>query len=320
MSARPDHIDPIVDAVAAYREGLVEFNAFSRREDVTDDDRDAYVQLSYGPPMTALKGWAASAVPLLGAIEAVRLLRDELIEESRPDGTPTLEKSLLDAALAFFDRRSVQPAGTSPSLHDTNQIEIEPGVAIGDLHDRVTLCAALARLEVDVLGIKAQLENPSDAQIADPSWRVRAEDALRWKKRGLAGIRYRLSQIREANRQINEAHQRAAAGDDSERELLRLAAEWRAACDACNADPQDAGADDPHIKRMEEIEAKAVTIRPATAKAFAAKLLLLSGYAGFSCAEWEEALLSDATALIGAGGPWPASRARPAPARERASA
>ena len=311
MSVLPD---PIREAVAAYRQGLADFNAYSGGKDITDDDRDAYAAISYAPPLHVLDGWSQPATTLQGALDGIRMAHDEALEDCAPY-EPTMIPRLLAAALAYLDVHSEHASGRL-GLSGLNQVEIEAGVTVADLHDRTSLCAALTKLEVDVLEIKSQLQNPSEAQLTDSSWQIRAQDALRWKKRGLAAIRYRLSQIREANREVSQAAQQAAAGDDSERELLRLATEWCAACDACNATPGDVGPEDPNIAVMERLEERAAAIQPRTRVGFATKVLILSAYGGNSLAEWGEVLTEDACRLA-ASAPWPASRSRPEHAREK---
>lgn len=91
--------DPLLDLVQEYRSHHAIYNA-SRAPDGSDEERtlhaawyDPYARLMDDPP---------AATTLAGAIEAIRLVRDE---ERDCGGQPDLTINVLAAALAFFDTR-----------------------------------------------------------------------------------------------------------------------------------------------------------------------------------------------------------------------
>ena len=87
---------------------------------------------------------------------------------------------------------------TARPTFNPDDIEIEPGLTVGDLATKEDLHRALGILEYDVAEIKAKLQNADENASAD--WRRRAEAALRMKKHGLSAVRARFSILREANR------------------------------------------------------------------------------------------------------------------------
>ncbi|MBN9333275.1 hypothetical protein [Devosia sp.] len=90
--------DPLAEAIANYRDGLASFEAYSRT-DVTDEERDAFAEKSYQPPMGILDVWDRPATSHHGAVEALRLAA----EENAQFGGSGMVGALLYAALAYFD-------------------------------------------------------------------------------------------------------------------------------------------------------------------------------------------------------------------------
>jgi hypothetical protein len=90
--------DPLLDAIADYRNGVTAFNAFAVT-DVSDDQRNDFAEVTYAPPMVRLEGWSNPATTLAGAREAIRLALEESIDFSSSDMVP----ALLRASLAYLE-------------------------------------------------------------------------------------------------------------------------------------------------------------------------------------------------------------------------
>lgn len=88
--------DPLLDAIADYRRGLANFEALTG---VSDQERDAFADISYAPPMAILDEWDRPAATLEGAIEALRMA----VDENRDSKGSDMVTSMLYAALAYFD-------------------------------------------------------------------------------------------------------------------------------------------------------------------------------------------------------------------------
>ncbi|WP_051000018.1 hypothetical protein [Sinorhizobium fredii] len=84
--------DPLVDAIAAYRAGMKDYDLNAPHD---NDAADAYADISYRPPMLVLDEWSQPARSRQGAIEALRLLAEE------PDCTFT--DSMIAAALGYLE-------------------------------------------------------------------------------------------------------------------------------------------------------------------------------------------------------------------------
>ena len=91
--------DPLLDAIHAYRAGLADYNANAPDD---NDLADAYVDLSYGPPLEVLDEWEEPATTRRGAIEALKLA----IEENETFPLSSVGGPLLAAALAYFEAQS----------------------------------------------------------------------------------------------------------------------------------------------------------------------------------------------------------------------
>lgn len=91
--------DPLLDAVRAFRAGLADYNVNAPDD---DDAAEAYIEISYGPPMDVLKEWKQPAKTQRAALEALRLVAEE---EAGSGGSPIVPP-LLAAAIAYFEAQS----------------------------------------------------------------------------------------------------------------------------------------------------------------------------------------------------------------------
>lgn len=89
--------DPLLDLIATYRAGMADYNADPHAAEDDDEYTDRRIAETWGPSYDALHD-APPARTRHGAIEALRLAHDEM----RGNLSPTVEMSLVAAALAFF--------------------------------------------------------------------------------------------------------------------------------------------------------------------------------------------------------------------------
>lgn len=83
-----------------------------------------------------------------------------------------------------------------PHFVKTEDIEVAPGVCIGDLQDVDACREAVARLEYEIGAISAQIARAEeDPASVLPGWRTRAQNAQRWKKRAIKAINTRISEM-----------------------------------------------------------------------------------------------------------------------------
>ncbi|WP_373503041.1 hypothetical protein [Aestuariivirga sp.] len=68
---------PLRETIAAYHGGYIAFCAASDEEWDTDEGHDALVERTYGPAYEALGKWGQPATTLQGAIDALRLAKQE---------------------------------------------------------------------------------------------------------------------------------------------------------------------------------------------------------------------------------------------------
>lgn len=87
--------DPLFAAILDYRAGNAAFEALPIAE--TQEDENAQVRATYGPPMQRLNSWSAPATSLRGVAEAIRIVLDE------DDFGCFLSRPVLSAALAYLD-------------------------------------------------------------------------------------------------------------------------------------------------------------------------------------------------------------------------
>jgi hypothetical protein len=92
--------DPLIDAINAYRIGLADYEAFASTS-VTDEERDAYAELSYQPPMAVLDEWKNPAASVEGAVQALSLAVDQY---KLWGGGDTITANMLRAALGYFEQ------------------------------------------------------------------------------------------------------------------------------------------------------------------------------------------------------------------------
>lgn len=92
--------DPLLELVQDYRQQLAAFDRSPAS--LTDDEDQALAATTWVPLYERLCNAPPHATTLNGAIEAVRLVRDE---EAKCGFQPDLTINVLDAALAFFDER-----------------------------------------------------------------------------------------------------------------------------------------------------------------------------------------------------------------------
>lgn len=94
--------DPIVGAIRDFRAGLAAFNALPN--EVTDKNEDQAINATYGPPQQILMDWEAPAKSHEGAVEALRLARDEAAEFAYS----AISDNMVIAALAYLEGRAIQ--------------------------------------------------------------------------------------------------------------------------------------------------------------------------------------------------------------------
>lgn len=68
--------DPLIDAIAAYRDGMAQLNAIPE-EQITKENENALIAGTYEVPMHRLLDWDKPALTTEGAIEALRLMSEE---------------------------------------------------------------------------------------------------------------------------------------------------------------------------------------------------------------------------------------------------
>lgn len=90
--------DPLLDAVKAYRAGLIQFNQMAASD---NDDKlwEKYSSETYGPWQEVLNDWDEPAKTREGAIEA---LRSAISDEDGVYGTPAAER-MIKAALGYLE-------------------------------------------------------------------------------------------------------------------------------------------------------------------------------------------------------------------------
>jgi hypothetical protein len=73
--------DPLLEAIAAFREGVVAYarHRAVRAVNVTDDEHDAAVAETFGPARDRLEAWTMPAISAAAATAALRLAREEYI-------------------------------------------------------------------------------------------------------------------------------------------------------------------------------------------------------------------------------------------------
>lgn len=106
IDARQLVADPIVDAIDAFRDGLMAFDATPSA--ITDLDEDGAIARTYGAPMDVLMEWDRPAQTLAGAVAAIRLADEENIKFSGS----VIAENMVRAASAYFSPRETRVAAT----------------------------------------------------------------------------------------------------------------------------------------------------------------------------------------------------------------
>ncbi|MBX5175331.1 hypothetical protein HJB77_03345 [Rhizobium lentis] len=88
--------DPLLDAVAAFRAGMADFNANAPHDDA---GAKAYSAISWKGPHAVLTNWTAPATTRGGAMAALRLAVDE-----EDIGDSPLVGPMMRAALAYLEQ------------------------------------------------------------------------------------------------------------------------------------------------------------------------------------------------------------------------
>ncbi|MBL8577696.1 MAG: hypothetical protein JNK47_10750 [Mesorhizobium sp.] len=101
--------DPLIDAIKAFRDGLAAYNRHSYPKTGRGSEAKAIAE-TYGPASDRLQQWDGPALTHEGAVEALRLVKEEL-HDTRGD---TIALNLTTAALAYFERTAAR--STSPLL------------------------------------------------------------------------------------------------------------------------------------------------------------------------------------------------------------
>ncbi|RUM18729.1 hypothetical protein EFD56_14870 [Rhizobium phaseoli] len=96
IAAHAAAADPLLDAVAAFRSGMADYNANAPQD---DPGANAYSLISWMPPHAVLANWTAPATTRDGAMAALRLAVDE--EET---GDSPLVGPMMRAALAYLEQ------------------------------------------------------------------------------------------------------------------------------------------------------------------------------------------------------------------------
>lgn len=90
-----DAIDPVVEAVQAYRAGMDDYNA---NAPVEDELANAYAAQTYEPPMRVLMAWDQPATTKEGALAAIEMA---LEERAQQEESP-VETAMLRAVHGFL--------------------------------------------------------------------------------------------------------------------------------------------------------------------------------------------------------------------------
>lgn len=97
LNSSPVSTDPLVAAIAAYREACEAFEAL----DWSEVDNPASVEKSYGPPLSVLQSWNKPAKSKDGAVAALQLAYDELYSDHSENYAPL---RMVRAALGYFKK------------------------------------------------------------------------------------------------------------------------------------------------------------------------------------------------------------------------
>ncbi|WP_074061063.1 hypothetical protein [Rhizobium etli] len=95
--AQPVVTDPLIDAIAAYRSGLADFNQNAPEDDMGSN---AYGEITWKPAHAVLASWTRPAISREGALEALRIAHWELDYS----GDSAMIVPMMAAALSYFEK------------------------------------------------------------------------------------------------------------------------------------------------------------------------------------------------------------------------
>lgn len=107
---RDSSADPLLRAIEEWRAGDAAYpnHPLAKKLDATQEELDIAVAETYGPADTVLRKWDRPAVTFEGAMAALKLVREEAIDNMM--SCSEVLNSMLDAAIAYFDgRATVEP-------------------------------------------------------------------------------------------------------------------------------------------------------------------------------------------------------------------
>lgn len=94
--------DPLLNAIRAYRDGLIEFNRLAKESD--DDERwNEFSEATYLPWQNKLDAWDAPAQTRESAIEALQAALDD---DHGLRGTPAMDR-MIKAAIGYLETITV---------------------------------------------------------------------------------------------------------------------------------------------------------------------------------------------------------------------
>lgn len=133
-------MDPLIQAIQAYRAGLAAYNAAG--DDLPDDDEAELHSATIGGPDAVLSGWKKPAVSRDAAIAAISLAEEELVQFG---GSP-VATAMKAAALAYWDTDARLPHGnvTAPLISLDSfgpDVHLTPGEAAAYLRVSVPTLA-----------------------------------------------------------------------------------------------------------------------------------------------------------------------------------
>ena len=94
-------------------------------------------------------------------------------------------------------------------FHDLNDLEIQPGYRVNDLIDRAECHRAYALLQGEVDAVVRQIEaarlrHAKGQEQLDTTWLMRAQNAIRWKRRVMKAIQAKLHALPRPERNAKE--------------------------------------------------------------------------------------------------------------------
>ncbi|PWE57166.1 hypothetical protein DEM27_05860 [Metarhizobium album] len=92
--------DPLLSTILSYRDGCKAYADGLTEEDIDNDD--TLFERTYGEQMRALTAWQDPATTPEGAIEALRLIKDERMI------TEPMGVAMVDAAIGYLEGKAVQ--------------------------------------------------------------------------------------------------------------------------------------------------------------------------------------------------------------------